>query len=409
MRQRRGQAGFSLLELMVATVIAMASAVAIFQTMSVSEERRRSTTSGSEGLQSGVFGLAALERAVVSAGYNLTAISDTTYTSPMRVITPGTGYVLSKTTPPLPEMHLGCSFTRGGTTHRVAPIIATDGGNGIASDTLTIFTGSSNTVPLPVAVVGALTANATSIPLSSALGMAINDWVLIYEQSSAANPGTTRPVACSLVRITAVPASPGVSPASITVDAGVAADYTQPVLIHLGATPTLERFTVDASGRLMVTNLLAGGAAQVIADNVVSMQVQLGIDVGNDDVIDEWIDPPALATWWLNPANPLPDNVITTLPLNGMQPARSLNQIKGVRIGLLIRSPQLERAAEKAGCTATADETRRVLPARTGSDDNNLPAMPSSGNYSLSGDQLCLRYNTVTTVVGVRNALLSEM
>ena len=44
-------AGFSLLELMVAAVIAMVGAVTIFQTMSVSEERRRSTTSGSEGLQ----------------------------------------------------------------------------------------------------------------------------------------------------------------------------------------------------------------------------------------------------------------------------------------------------------------------------------------------------------------------
>ena len=179
MRQRRGQAGFSLLELMVATVIAMASAVAIFQTMSVSEERRRSTTSGSEGLQSGVFGLAALERAVVSAGYNLTAISDTTYTSPMRVITPGTGYVLSKTTPPRPEMHLGCSFTRGGTTHRVAPIIATDGGNGIASDTLTIFTGSSNTVPLPVAGVGGHTANPTPQTQSAARGQANKKKVVI--------------------------------------------------------------------------------------------------------------------------------------------------------------------------------------------------------------------------------------
>lgn len=409
MMRRRAQAGFSLLELMVATVIAMASAVAIFQTMSVSEERRRSTSSGSEGLQSGVFGLAALERAVISAGYNLTAISDTTYTSPVRRITPGTGYVLSKTTPPRPEMHIGCSFTRGGTTHRVAPIIVTDGGSGIASDTLTVFTGSSTTVPLPVTVVGPLAVNATSIPLSSALGMAINDWVLVYEQSSAANPGATRPVACTLARITAVPASPGVSPAAITVDTGIAEAYAEPVLIHLGATPALERFTVDGSGRLTVTNLLAGGTAQVLADNVVSMQIQLGIDIGNDDVIDDWIEPPSAASWWLNPSNPLPDNVITTLPLNGPRPARSLNQIKAVRIGLLIRSPQFERAGEKGGCTTTADETRQVLPARAGDNASNLPAMPSSGNYSLSGNQLCMRYNTVTTVLGVRNALLSEM
>jgi hypothetical protein len=139
------------------------------------------------------------------------------------------------------------------------------------------------------------------------------------------------------------------------------------------------------------------------------MQVQLGIDVGNDDVIDEWINPPGAQTWWLNPSNPLPDNAITTLPLNGAQPARSLNQIKAVRIGLLIRSPQFERAPEKGGCSTTADVTRQVLPARTGSDDDNLPAMPSSGNYSLSGNQLCFRYNTVTSVLSVRNAMLSEM
>jgi hypothetical protein len=35
--------------------------------------------------------------------------------------------------------------------------------------------------------------------------------------------------------------------------------------------------------------------------------------------------------------------------------------------------------------------------------------MPASGNVTLSGDQRCFRYNTVTAVLSVRNAVLSEM
>jgi len=324
--RRAGQAGFTLLELMVASVIAMVAAVTIFQTMSVSEERRRSTTSGSEGLQAGVFALASLERAIVSAGFNLTAISDTTYVSPVRRVTPGSGFVLSNTTPPRPELHLGCTFTHNGQTHRVAPLLAAAAGanGGIDTDTLTIFSGSSATVPLPVPASGELEQSATAITMASIHGFQINDWVLVYEQSEAASPGATRPVACTLGRVTA--RTPASENGTITMAPGAAAKYTQPVVVNLGRAPTLERFVVDANGRLTVTNLLGSAGPQVLADNVVAMRVQLGIDRGNDDVVDEWINAPATIDTWLN-----------------------------------------------------------------------------------EGDQRCFRYNTVSAVLGLRNALLSEM
>jgi type IV pilus assembly protein PilW len=409
-------AGFSLLELMVSAVIAMVAAVTIFQTMSVSEERRRSTSSGSEGLQSGVFALAALERAIMSAGYNLTAISDTTYRSPVRQITPGTGYVLSSTVPPAPELHLGCSFTVAGVTHRAAPLLArTGGGAGVASDILTVFTGSSSTVPLPVTstVTGELPAGSTSVSLTSTHGIRVDDWVLVYEQNSAANPGTSRPVACTLTRVAGLPSAPAISPAVITLAAGTAALYKQPMVIHLGPAPTLERFEVDARGRLIVTNLLVAQAQpQVLADNVVAMQVQLGIDIANDDVVDEWINAPAEATSLVNPPNPLPPNAVTSgTPSAGN---RAIHQIKAVRVGLLVRSPQFEQEERdgkggRLGCTTSAASFEAILPARTGDATARLPAMPTSGSVTLSGDQRCFRYNTVTAVLSVRNAVLSEM
>jgi hypothetical protein len=59
----------------------------------------------------------------------------------------------------------------------------------------------------------------------------------------------------------------------------------------------------------MVTNLITNAPPQVAAENAVSMQVQLGIDVGATTP-DEWINPPA-ARYVADPPNPMPENQIT--------------------------------------------------------------------------------------------------
>lgn len=405
---QRRQRGFSLLELMVAMVIAMIASLAIFQTVSVSEERKRSTTSGSEGLQAGVFGLASLERSITNAGYNLTVISDPGYTSPTRIVTPGTGYTLSTDRPPRPEFHIGCTFTIGGINYRTAPLVARDGGDGFTSDTMMIFSGSSANVPLPAVVeTGGLAAGSNTIRLRSTHGFNVGDWVMVYEQSTVVNVGTARPSGCTLAQVTGLPMAPAISPADITISAPTVALYQEPVVINLGPRPSLEQFSVDANGRLVVQDLLNNTPAQVLTENVVSMQVQLGIDVGNDDVIDEWINPPAAYVNLNNPPNPLPNNVTSALPIPGG--ARAIHQIKAIRVGLLVRSPQFERPDASGNCTTTPAGPFQVLPARAGAAGNNLPDMPSSGNYNLAGDQRCFRYNTVTSVVTMRNAILSEM
>lgn len=404
----RRSRGFSIVELMVAVTIALVTSLAIFQTYAASEERKRTTTSGSEGLQAGVFALASLERAVINAGYNLMVVSDPGYTSPVRLITPGGAYTLSSTNPPRPEFHLGCNFTLGGVPYRLAPLVATDGGDGLASDTLTLFSGSSATVPLPVpAETGGLAAGSAAIRLRSTWGFAVGDWVLVYEQSAALNVGTTRPRACTLAQVAGLPSAPAISPADVTLSVPTAAAYDEPVVINLGPNPAFERYSVDAAGRLLVADLLRGAPAQVLAENVVSMQVQLGVDVGNDDVIDEWINPPAAEATLLNPPNPLPQNELTALPAPAG--ARGLHQIKGVRLGLLVRSPQFERPDADGNCTVAPDSASQVLPAVAGVAASRLPDMPGSGDYTLAGDQRCFRYNTVSSVVPVRNALLSEM
>jgi type IV pilus assembly protein PilW len=148
-------------------------------------------------------------------------------------------------------------------------------------------------------------------------------------------------------------------------------------------------------------------AIQVLADNVVSMKVQLGFDVGGDDIVDAWINPPAAAATWTNPLVPLPQVQTSALPIFVASP--ELHKVKSIRIGLLVRSPQFERPDAAGNCTVSAAGPAEILPAVPGNAAQRLPDMPSAGTYTLAGDQRCFRYNTATTTVPLRNVLLSEM
>ena len=63
------QAGMSLVELMVASVIALLGVIVIFQVFATNEGVRRSTTSGSDEQISGLVALSLLEREIKTAGY----------------------------------------------------------------------------------------------------------------------------------------------------------------------------------------------------------------------------------------------------------------------------------------------------------------------------------------------------
>ncbi len=406
------QRGFGLIELMVATVIGLVSTLAIFQTFSASEERKRTTTSGSEGLQSSLFALGYLERMVMNSGYGVVGISDPAYRSITRQVDLVAGnYTLSSVQAPQPELHIGCNAMVAGVLRRIAPLIATSGGAGVASDTITILAANNLAVPLPVATVPVVVpAGAPSVVVSSTYGFNVGDWVLFYDQntSPAANPGTARPTQCTLSQVAALPNAPLLKDATVSLTTPVVAGLSVGSVINLGANPTYSQLTVDANARLTATNLLIPAAVpQVIAENVLSMKLQLGIDVGADDVIDAWINPPAAEPTWTNPVNPLPDLSISALPVPVAPPA--LHQVKSLRIGLLVRSPQFERVDAAGNCSTTGPGPFEILAPVAGAAAQRLPAMPGSGAYALAGNQQCFRYNTVNSIVPLRNILLGEM
>ena len=66
-------AGFSLVEIMVAMIIALLGMIIMFQVFSVSEDVRRTTTSGGDAMQNGASSLFVLERSLKYAGYGIFA------------------------------------------------------------------------------------------------------------------------------------------------------------------------------------------------------------------------------------------------------------------------------------------------------------------------------------------------
>ncbi len=78
-------------------------------------------------------------------------------------------------------------------------------------------------------------------------------------------------------------------------------------------------------------------------------------------------------------------------------------------MGLLVRSPQFERPDAAGACATTGSGPFQVLPPVTGDNARRLPDQPSSGDYVLAGDQRCFRYSPLTSIVPLRNVIVSDM
>jgi hypothetical protein len=137
-------------------------------------------------------------------------------------------------------------------------------------------------------------------------------------------------------------------------------------VLSLGQTPRWNS-TVDVGGRLL-RKLLTNAPAQV-SENVVSMQLQLGIDVGNDDVIDDGSSARGGGLAESAQSAAAERNQRTA----GGGRTRALHQIR--RCACLVRSPQFERP-DGSNRTTTPAGPFDVLPARAGNFASRLPSMP---------------------------------
>jgi len=271
--------GFSLVEIMVGMTVGLLGMIVIFQVFSVSESNKRSTTSGGDAMQNGAIALYNIERDARMAGFG--------FNDPNFI---GCTVDAYDNGPPTRDF----SFT-------LAPLLITQGadndvnGDGQDSDAVTIMYGNSGDVMVGYELI--TSAGATdAYEIGSQFGFTQANGELFV----LAQPGTD----CTLGQIV----STGMNGGSFLIQhgtgnyvdengvnqqvrynkiGGLGNSYTNAAkLFKLGALPQHVTYSIGGGGLSSVG--LIQNTSEVVADGIVNLQAQYGIDTGADGIVDAW-------------------------------------------------------------------------------------------------------------------------
>ncbi|MBY0268976.1 MAG: PilW family protein [Burkholderiales bacterium] len=374
---RPAQAGLSLVEIMVGVLIGMIGIVVIFQMLATSEARKRTVSAGSDVQVSGIIGLTSIERDVREAGYGFASAGYDTGITPVMGCTVN-AYDTGRPTPAF--------------TYRLTPIQIIQGA-GTASDSVIVLRGNGSTFPAAYVFTESTD---TSKKTRGRAGISPRDYVLIGR--------VTPTLQCMTAEITDVTDADSLTirhnqgsysyttylpDGSTSVSTRIArfnnlappVSFTAGYIFNLGNGPRRNIWTV-LNGKLQVTNDLLyqdtnGDTINdpvEVADNVITLQAEYGIDANNNGRIEtsEWTttDPVAVTQW----AN-----------------------IMAVRLGMLVRSGQFERTTVTTTVPSWAGG-QFTISNLDGSASSTTPADPANNwrNY---------RYRVYETVIPLRNML----
>lgn len=376
----RHSMGFTLIEVLVGMAIALIGMVMMFQAMDNWESRKRTTSSGSDAQVSGSIAMFSLERDLKMAGYgfgNATAMNCTV-----------SAY---DSTRPAPST---LSFA-------MVPVLITDGAAG-APDSITVLYGSGTTMSSsqsfnnltpPPAV-----ANDGFKRTNTRTGLRPGDLMIAADSGNAV---------CGLFEITGNANADG-----LTVDHGTGAYFNfannQNVtaqstlsatalaqlqaqflnntgsarfndgtaksvgstgsIFNLGTFPQLNVWQISNRRYLTVNNMLANlPAATEVAEGIVNLQAEYGVDADSNGVI-------AAAEW-------------------GVAAPASWQQLRAIRVALLARSQQYEKTAVTTAAPVWAGGAFTMT-----NVDGTADTTPGNAN-----DWRHYRYRVYETVIPLRN------
>jgi type IV pilus assembly protein PilW len=416
--------GFTLVELMVAILVGVAVLLSVVAVQKAFEGQRRTSTSSNDIDNAGAYVMSQLDGMLRSAGSGFTQAYSQTYGCQLNAALSGTTLV----PPPLgafPDPFTNVIGNAGlGASVRMAPVLIMPGATPVAdldggvgsSDVLMIMSGAGYAANLQTAFTAKPTANGLTTESTAAFNP--SDLVLLMD---AATP--TGPAPCALEQVaagfaggagvTAVPlggnyySTAPLSPASMTINgAAVAIGNTAK-----GNFPTFDLIGVGPNRQLYAYDLLNFQGTQLlpIGDSVMELHALYLIPSGNANGYIG-VDPAKAVTPGYQPLN---------LMAGTTAAATNLNNIKAVRIGLILKSPLLERPTG----TDVNGNVVHVAPAAltlfSSINDANNAAMTYTRNLSQNncaigkvapvpavGCELDYRYRTIELTIPLRNPLL---
>jgi type IV pilus assembly protein PilW len=367
---RRRALGLSLVEILVGVAIGLIGVVAIFQAVAVWSKHTQSISSGGDAQIAGTLALFNIERDLKQAGH-------------------GIGRA--------PAQVMGCAVDATGTAPfqmRAVDIAASAGG---APDRINVLYGNSS---FYVDQDTFTNSTATSKKLRRREGFKQGDLAII-----AVNPGASAATAsCQLIEITKVDdadgytvnhdntpytsyyaaSSPPVMPRFNSASAPLFASGT---IYNLGPEPRLNSWSIAGNRALTRTDLLNGTPGMQIAEGVINLKAEYGIDTSGNGRIE--------STEWSASA-----------PVNW-------SQVLAVRVAVLVRSRQFERTRD-----AGASGVQAVTPSASnpyyfgdpvgrkfrmtnvnGNDDSYNDATADPNNWRF------YRYKVYERVIPLRNVL----
>jgi len=398
--------GFSMVELMIAMLIGLIGMIIIFQVFEVSEGIKRTTTSGGDAQQNGAVALYVVEHDLRNAGMGFND-------APLA----GCDILAydSKRAAPNFTMTLVPALI-------CAPGDTAPGGNcpgtgtaGSSPDQLTMFYGSNPLVANATAITGNIPAGNTTMQVSNTYGYRPGDLLVLLQPAAGTN--------CSLLEATGVPANTvnyasGASylvsgtaktarfnrPGGLSVAYGGFASANVTRVFNLGnlyeplTAPTLPIYNTYAintnpaqpnfksltvASALVVDNATSAPQVSAVADNIVHMRAQYGVDdgVGDGSV--------AFGGGIFVAGDGLVDRFVSPAVFNALLPTPPWQSLIAVRLAIVARSALAEKPT---GAGGTCETTM-------------IPPTWSGGNFDLSADPdwQCYRYRVFETTVPLRN------
>ncbi|KAF7599153.1 MAG: hypothetical protein CGU29_14980 [Candidatus Dactylopiibacterium carminicum] len=391
------QRGITLIELMVALVIASLLAIAVASVLASYEGHKRTTTSVNDINQSGNYAAWTLDSLLRSAGsgFALNAPTIEDNSTQLANLIYGCKILASKNgSTVLPRSSaLPAPFADIDQTFRLAPVLIlqdgstpTDSGND--SDILIIMGGTSGKAEAPAYLDDYPASD--SLELKNTLSFSASDLALLTKSelgSSGVQPCFLTQVSTSFVESGSGSLTLGGDYYAATISGQEVSGYAKHDIalnignIANGNTPVIAALGVGDNSTLFSYDLLQSTAAplQAIASGVFELHALYGLDTNGDGKVDSW-------------SKPENDFAYAALTTGSSAAASNISQIKAIRVGLILRTSLLEKEAPNSPSLTLFSDL--------GSDLAYSPA--------LSTDNTLYRYRTMEFNVPLRNPMLLE-
>jgi type IV pilus assembly protein PilW len=351
------QVGLSLIELLVAMVVALFVTLIIAQTFALAEGYRRTGTAGGDANFAGAVGAYLLNTDLASAGYGIN--SSSVY---------GCTVNGSDQTPPSGQAPRTFSFA-------LVPVQIQAGANAQTPDSITIVYSSSSAVPGPLVLASPMASATDNYTVNSAFGVKSGDLMILVGGGSGAN--------CYLTQATNTPTSASSNQNVILHASSKSARYNPSgglggafgagaPLLDVGPMPVVNRYYVQA-GTLMLDQPIGGTFAQTVGNGIVQLKAFYGVDTVGDGAVHQWANT-APASW---------------------------SSVLAMRFAVAAQSANPEKTNPATGtCTITT-----ALPSVTWEDGTSTTLDVSQTGSTANLSWQCFRYKVFHANVSLRNLI----